>query len=421
MAFDGIVVANLVRDLKQTLEGGKIQKIAQPEKDELLFTIKNNGETSRFLVSASAGLPLAYLTEVNKPGPMTAPNFCMLLRKHIGSGRIVRISQPGLERVIELEIEHLDELGDLCRKKLMVELMGKHSNIIFCREDGLILDSIKHVSAQMSSVREVLPGRQYFIPHTEDKADPLSVTWEEFVSRVCASPAPVQKALYQKLTGISPIMGTELCHLASLDGDRSACDLTEPEQTHLYRTLTLLMEDVAAGRFTPNIVYRQEEPVEFAALPLTCLEGGEYETKTFSSISVLLETYYAARSRTARIRQKSKDLRHIVQNALERNYKKYDLQIKQLRDTEKRDKYKIYGELLNTYGYELSSGCVPAPCSICRKPWGSIRNCTKRWNSSGRRILSIWRNRNTAVWYKFWPRFPRPFRTLPTPAFCWKS
>ena len=160
MAFDGIVVANLVRDLKQTLEGGKIQKIAQPEKDELLFTIKNNGETSRFLVSASAGLPLAYLTEVNKPGPMTAPNFCMLLRKHIGSGRIVRISQPGLERVIELEIEHLDELGDLCRKKLMVELMGKHSNIIFCREDGLILDSIKHVSAQMSSVREVLPGRQ---------------------------------------------------------------------------------------------------------------------------------------------------------------------------------------------------------------------------------------------------------------------
>ena len=362
MAFDGIVVANLVRDLKQTLEGGKIQKIAQPEKDELLFTIKNNGETSRFLVSASAGLPLAYLTEVNKPGPMTAPNFCMLLRKHIGSGRIVRISQPGLERVIELEIEHLDELGDLCRKKLMVELMGKHSNIIFCREDGLILDSIKHVSAQMSSVREVLPGRQYFIPHTEDKADPLSVTWEEFVSRVCASPAPVQKALYQKLTGISPIMGTELCHLASLDGDRSACDLTEPEQTHLYRTLTLLMEDVAAGRFTPNIVYRQEEPVEFAALPLTCLEGGEYETKTFSSISVLLETYYAARSRTARIRQKSTDLRHIVQNALERNYKKYDLQIKQLKDTEKRDKYKIYGELLNTYGYELSGGEKELKC-----------------------------------------------------------
>ena len=159
MAFDGIVIANLTRDLKDRLEGAKITKIAQPEKDELLFTIKNFKDTYRVLMSASASLPLIYFTESNKPGPLTAPNFCMLLRKHIGSGRIVSVSQPGLERVIEFTIEHLDEMGDLRRKKLIVELMGKHSNIIFCRDDGVILDSIKHVSAQVSSVREVLPGR----------------------------------------------------------------------------------------------------------------------------------------------------------------------------------------------------------------------------------------------------------------------
>lgn len=362
MAFDGIVVANLVRDMKEKLEGGKINKIAQPEKDELLFTIKNNRETLRLLMSASASLPLVYFTETNKPSPMTAPGFCMLLRKHIGTGRIIKVSQPGLERIIKLEIEHLDELGDLCRKYLIVELMGKHSNIIFCREDGTIIDSIKHISAQVSSVREVLPGRMYFIPHTMDKTDPLTVSQETFLSLVHGTPAPVQKALYLKLTGLSPVMGEELCHLASIDGDHSANELTEHELVHLYRTLALLMEDVSQGHFTPNIVYRQEEPVEFASVKLTCYEGNGYAARTFYNLSELLETYYAAKNTITRIKQKSVDLRRIVQTALERNYKKYDLQSKQLRDTEKRDKYKVYGELLNTYGYELTGGEKELSC-----------------------------------------------------------
>lgn len=362
MAFDGIVVANLVRDMKNRLEGGKINKIAQPEKDELLITIKNNKENLRLLISASASLPLVYLTENNKPGPMTAPNFCMLLRKHIGTGRIIRVSQPGLERIIRLEIEHLDELGDLCRKLLIVELMGKHSNIIFCKEDGTIIDSIKHISAQVSSVREVLPGRPYFIPHTTDKKNPLEVTSEEFMTLIGGTPAPVQKALYLKLTGISPVIGEELCHLASIDGDHSANELSEHELIHLYHILSLMMEDVTEGHFTPNIIYRQEEPVEFAAVPLTCFDGGDYEARAFSSVSELLDTYYASRNAITRIRQKSVDLRKIVQTALERNYKKYDLQVRQLKDTEKRDKYKVYGELLNTYGYELQGGEKELTC-----------------------------------------------------------
>ena len=130
MAFDGITIANLVHEFKEALGGGRISKIAQPEKDELLIAIKNNRENYRLQISASASLPLIYLTDKNKPSPMTAPNFCMLLRKHIGSARIVDISQPGLERIIQFDLEHLDEMGDLCRKKLIVEIMGKHSNII---------------------------------------------------------------------------------------------------------------------------------------------------------------------------------------------------------------------------------------------------------------------------------------------------
>ena len=356
MAFDGIVISNLVYDLKQALEGGKVAKIAQPEKDELLFTIKSQKTTYRLLMSASASLPLLYFTEANKPSPLTAPNFCMLLRKHIGNARLVQVSQPGLERVVQFEFEHLDELGDLCRKKLMVELMGKHSNIIFCKEDGTILDSIKHVSAQLSSVREVLPGRPYFIPMTVEKADPLTVSEETFRTLLAASPAPVQKAIYQKLTGFSPIMGMELCHLASIDGDLPAAELSDLEMTHLYHTFSRMMEDVKEGRFQPNIVYQEEEPVEFASLPLTCYEGGDFRAETWDSISALLEHYYSARNAVNRIKQKSVDLRKIVQTLLERNYKKYDLQEKQLKDTEKREKYKVYGELLNTYGYELSGG-----------------------------------------------------------------
>lgn len=356
MAFDGIVIANLAHDIKSRLEGGKINKIAQPEKDELLFTIKNNRETYRLSISASASLPLIYFTDTNKPSPLTAPNFCMLLRKHIGTGRIVKVSQPGLERILEFEIEHLDELGDLQKKRLIVELMGKHSNIIFCKEDGTILDSIKHISAQVSSVREVLPGRMYFIPHTVDKADPLTVTEEEFQTLLRSAPMPVQKALYQKLTGISPLIGTELCHLASLEGEKPASELSENELTHLYRMFSLMMEDVKEGRFFPNIIYENGTPAEFASVPLTCFEGAGYESRPSSSISSLLETYYAEKSVITRIRQKSVDLRRIVQTALERNYKKYDLQLKQLKDTEKRDRYRVYGELLNAYGYELSGG-----------------------------------------------------------------
>ena len=132
MAFDGFLVAGLVQELNTVLTGGRIQKIAQPERDALLLTIKNNGSQHRLLLSASASLPLLYLTKDNRPAPATAPGFCMLLRKHLGSARILSITQPGLERIVRFELEHLNELGDVCRKHLILELMGKHSNLIFC-------------------------------------------------------------------------------------------------------------------------------------------------------------------------------------------------------------------------------------------------------------------------------------------------
>ncbi len=351
MAFDGIVVAGLVHEFRNELIGGRIAKIAQPETDELLLTIKTNDGQRRLLISADASLPLIYLTDANKPAPMTAPNFCMLLRKHIGGGRIVDIRQPKLERIIHFTIEHLDELGDLCRKELIVEIMGKHSNIIFCTSDGKIIDSIKHVSAQMSSVREVLPGREYFIPDTMHKADPLTVDADTFTGLLKEKPMPVSKAVYTSFTGISPVTAEEICHLAGLDSAIPAKEYSEDILFHLYTQFTIYLSAIKEGRFTPAIYYDGREPKEFAALPLNHFDG--YECREYASISEVLSTFYSTRSLLTRIRQKSADLRHIVQTALERNRKKYDLQLRQLKDTENREKFRIYGELINAYGYNV--------------------------------------------------------------------
>jgi len=354
MAFDGITIANIVHELNRNLLDGRINKIAQPETDELLLTIKTPGGQRRLSISASASLPLIYLTEGNKPSPMTAPNFCMLLRKHINNGRITKIWQPKLERIIHFEIEHLDELGDLCKKELIVEIMGKHSNIIFCNEDGTIIDSIKHVSSQMSSVREVLPGRTYFIPDTMEKSDPLSVSFAEFQRVLTEKPMPLSKAVYTSFTGISPVVAEEICYLSGIDSSLTPRELSEDLLTHLYRQFTLYFEEVSAGHFSPAIYYHGAEPKEFSALPLT--HFSQYIRKEYDSISRLLEDYYAEKNTLTRIRQKSVDLRPVVQTALERNRKKYDLQAKQLRDTENREKFKVYGELIHTYGYNLEPG-----------------------------------------------------------------
>lgn len=354
MAFDGITVAAIVQELKGALCQGRIAKIAQPEADELLLTIKTPAGQKRLYLSASASLPLIYLTEDNKPSPMTAPNFCMLLRKHIGNGRIVDVSQPGLERIIQLDIEHLDELGDPCRKKLMVEIMGKHSNIIFCDTEDKIIDSIKHVSAQMSSVREVLPGRTYFIPDTMGKEDPLTVDKDRFIQTLLAKAAALGKALYTGFTGISPAAAEEICALAGIDSSLPARELSPDVLTHLYRQFSYYMEDIRKGAFHPVIYYDGKMPKDFSVLPMT--HYSDYTTREFSSVSQMLATYYASRNALTRIRQKSADLRHIVHTALERNRKKYDLQFRQLKDTEGRDQYRVYGELINTYGYSLPEG-----------------------------------------------------------------
>ncbi len=367
MAFDGITVAALVAELSDKLRGGRISKIIQPEKDELLLTIKSDQGQFRLLVSTDASLPLLSLVPENKKAPMTAPAFCMLLRKHIAGGRILSVTQPGLERIAVIEVEHLNEMGDLCQKKLIVELMGKHSNLIFCDDQNRIIDSIKHISALVSSVREVLPGKEYFIVKTQEKEDLTEIfdaagegadkeAFKESVSRILSQKAgPLYKIIYQSFTGISPVMAQEICYRAGVDGDRPLEACSEEEKSKLLLTIYQVTKDVKEREFSPCLFAEQNgNPIEFAAFPFSIYQ--DQKTERYESMSELLELFYGRKAKAARIRQKSADLRHITSVALERQSKKLSLQQTQLKDTEKRDKYRKYGELLHTYGYQAKEG-----------------------------------------------------------------
>ncbi|MCR5719041.1 MAG: NFACT family protein [Lachnospiraceae bacterium] len=366
MAFDGIAVAAVTRELNDKLLGGRVYKIAQPEEDELLITVKNNSSQYMLSVSANPSLPLIYLTENKKPSPITAPAFCMLLRKYILNGRIVAIFQPGLERIVRITVEHLDEMGDMRQKTLIAEIMGKHSNIIFVNEDNVIIDSIKRINASVSSVREVLPGRDYFVPNTDDKQDALKLYVNNdsfgFKKYISSGAKSLFKAIYTGYTGFSPLMASEICYEASLDADVSTASLGEEHLERLWRAFYGVLDRVVKNSFSPCIVFSGKVLSEFSALELRMFSGAEDSVRFYDSMSNLLESFYAQKSTYTRIRQKSADLRKLVSVILERTVKKYDLQLKQMEDTSKRETYRIYGELINAFGYGLDPGSEFLEC-----------------------------------------------------------
>ena len=394
MAFDGFTTSALQKELSDKLTGARIYRIVQPESDELLLTLRpeasRGGGQVRLLLCADATLPLVYLTGQNKPAPNTAPTFCMLLRKYLQNGKIVSVTQPGLERILRFEVEHLNEMGDLCRHVLVIELMGKHSNIILldaassnaasgnpaanqCADASaaagsceVILDSIKHISQMVSSVREVLPGRPYFVPETQGKINPFEETREHFFSLLSSESLPASRFLLTHYNGFSTQMSEETVFRARLSQDRSVSELALEDRGKFWETFRSLLADTEAGNFHPTVYYHLGaaaaisggEPVEYSVLPLSMYR--DLPEKSFDSISELIENYYREKNALTRIRQKSADLRKIVQTILERDLHKYDLQSRQMKDTDKREKYRVYGELLNTYGYTIPEGASSA-------------------------------------------------------------
>ncbi len=354
MAFDGFVVAALADELNKTLCGGRIYKITQPEKDEIILTIRRDSDVKYLLISANPSLPIVYLTDEKKQGPPTAPNFCMLLRKYIQNARISGVTQPENERILMLSLSYRDELGDLKDCSLIAELMGKHSNIILTDAKGNIIDSIKRIPLHVSSVREVLPGKPYFIPKTVEKQNPLTVAREDFDRILTANPRALDQALYQSFTGVSPLEAAVFLEGTGIDADVPFTQLNETEKAHLYASFTRLMQAVRQGEFHPCIVYENGVPDIFSAFDT--IRRGRKASECFDSISAMLIRYYGEKEAAGRIRQRSADLRRVVQTLYERSLKKYDLQQKQMRDTAKMEQYRIYGEMINTYGYGVTQG-----------------------------------------------------------------
>ena len=351
MAFDGFTIAGIKQELAGNLTDSRVMKIIQPESDEIYITFKKNSDTYRLLISSNASLPLIYLTDMKKEAPKEAPAFCMLLRKHLQNGRVISITQPGMERVIDITIEHMDEMGDMKPRHLIAEFMGKHSNIILVNDEDVILDAIKRVPAQVSSVREVLPSRKYFIPGTDKKLDPYECRLEDFNDKLKECPGEILKSLYMSVTGLSPMTANEVCERAGVDADRASSSLSAKEKESLFNALKDIIREITDNDFK-YAIYTDDDKLEFSVINLK----NRQPSKVFDTASRLLIEYYRKKEIKNRINQKSADLKKLVSNYLDRAYKKRVLQESDLKKTESREKYRVYGELLQAYGYNVQSG-----------------------------------------------------------------
>ena len=374
MAFDGLFLSALVSEFKTTISGGKISKIVQSEKDEIQLTIKKEKQQFFLHLSANPSIPLVYLSDKGKTAPLTAPNFCMALRKHIGNGLIQDITQAsrnlteqGLERVLLLHISHRDELGDIGIKYLSIEIMGKYSNIILLKEDFTILDAIKRISSVQSSVREVLPGRKYFIPDQFKKENLLCFPLESLQAFLENKKNPnterdsgmenLSELLFQSFSGLSPLSAREVSLDAGLPIDKDMDSLSASDFESLSDAIRRLRLRISEGDFSPQILYENEKAFDFSALPVQQYKGNPaFHAEDFRSPSELLSQYYGGKEKEDRVRQKSADLKKQCSTLLERVSKKLSLQEKQLKDTEKKERFRIFGELLTTYGYSLKGG-----------------------------------------------------------------
>lgn len=359
MALDGITTAAIVSELRDKLLGGRIDKVHQPLADEIRFSVRSIGENYKVLASANTSHPRIHITKTSRENPMTAPLFCMVLRKHIAGGKIVDIYQPDFERIIILKIESANEMGDMTTKNLILEIMGKHSNLILTDENNKILDSIKRVSHDKSSVREVLPGKTYVFPPSQDKKNPLTLDQAEFDTLLHHQEGmKIQDFLYKTYTGISPIMAAEICYRAKQDGSDACQQMTPKRQSSLFDAFAMAMEDVKAAKFHPQIYYQKQggKILDFGVLPMT--QFAMCYAKPFDSISDVLEAFYTEHDNAAHIKQKAHDTRRLVMTNIERCAKKKDIQRKTLQDIAGKDKWKHKGELITANIYAIPAGAT---------------------------------------------------------------
>jgi len=356
MALDGLVVAAIAQELREVLTNSKIEKIHQPEADEIIIAIRGQGKNLKLLLSSSSQFPRAHLTALAKENPLAPPSFCMLLRKHLSGGRIIGIEQPEFERILRIQIEAYDELHILKTKYLIIEIMGKHSNIVLVEgESNKILDSIKRVSFDVSRYRQVLPGLKYEMPPSQEKTSPLEIgSFEDF--KMVLQPymqTPVYKGIYSGYTGLSPLISREICFVAGISEGTPLLGLQDGDLRRLYEAFNSIINMVKANSFTPTIYIDQQtnKYVDFNVVPLKHLSY--YSERPMESTGEMLETFFEARDKKDRLQQKSQDLRKSLQVKLDRLYNKIDNLQKDLLKAEKAEDFKLKGDLITANIYQL--------------------------------------------------------------------
>ncbi len=357
MAFDAGMLACMVHEIRTVALGGRIEKVMQPERDEIILQLRSTEGGKRLLINAGTG-PRMSFTELTRENPAQAPMFCMLLRKHLTGAKLSDIRQEGFERVVTLEFDTRDEMGFACTRRIVAEIMGKYSNLIFTDGEGKIISALKTVDFTTSAQRQVLPGMRYELPPAQDKENPLTVDFARFAELYAAeSPdKPLDKFILSRFCGISAAVAREMVMLATRHTDTPVRYATAEE---MWRGFDAVISRIRNGNYAPTMVFDNGNAVEYAFCPLTHYTAPA-ETRPYNTASEMLDDYFATRDKESRIRQRAADVLRLLTNAESRIKKKLDIQRSELVDCEKADIYKKYGDMITANLWQLTRGMKQA-------------------------------------------------------------
>ncbi len=356
MAFDGLAISCMVRELNDILVQGRVDKVLQPEYDEIILAIRSGGKNRRLVLSASSSNPRVHLTSVQKENPEKAPMFCMLLRKHLAGGKIVAVKQPNFERIAEIHIESHDELGDVSVKKLIIEVMGRVSNIILTDSAGKVLGSIKHVDFSVSQVRQLIPGMMYEMPPSQKKINPITTTLEMIKENLFPYSLSADSFLLDTFSGIGPMSAREIAYLGTGSADTSCTLMSGEQKTKFAEFLKNYFEKIKMGGFSPVLIFKNEEKIkDFSSIDITHYEDA-FIIKKCESFNIAVDEYFKTKDFQERIAQKTSSLMKFVETNIQRCQKKLALQQQKMKDCENKEKNKITGDLLTANLYRINYG-----------------------------------------------------------------
>lgn len=355
MAFDAGMLASVISEIKAEALGAKIEKIHQPEKDQIVILTRSIGGGRRILIDAGANNPRIGFSFTQKENPMTPPMFCMLLRKHLTGARLSEIEQPGFERVAIFVFETYDEMGFPCKRRLIAEVMGKYSNLIFTDESGKIIALLKTIDFTTSSLRQLLPGMRYEMPPKQEKANPLEADLRSFTEEYNKTPKEKggDKFITTAYLGISSALAREIVFRATRHTDTPLNYCTAEE---LWKSFSAVMEQIKMGEYSPTMISDEGgKPIEYSFTELTHY-GAPMQSRSFETLGELLDAFYDGRDREMRVRQRAADILHLLTSAESRLIKKLGAQEEELADCAMGEEYKKFGDLITSNLYMLQRG-----------------------------------------------------------------